>query len=309
MKKLVVTIPAYNEAETIGHVITSIPRSIEGISKVEVLVLNDGSTDDTIEVAKKAGADYIVSHKQNLGLAKTFDDALTEALKRKADIIVNTDADGQYDQSEISQLVQPILEEKADMVIGDRQVKKLDWMTSTKKYGNIVGSAVVRWLTGINVNDASSGFRAMSAHAARKFNLVSGHTYTHDTIVQAAHKDITIVEVPITFSKRAVGQSRLITNVFTHINKSLATIVRSILMYRAFAVMTWIGALLLVTGFLLSIRYLWFFYHGSGAGHVQSLLLAAVVVIVGVNTIFLGVLADLISHNRKILEDIYERLP
>lgn len=309
MKKLIVTIPAYNEAKTITDVIKSVPRKIKGIDKVEILVISDGSKDNTEEVAKKAGADHVVRNKKNLGLAKTFDKALRTAVDLGADIIVNTDADNQYDQAQIVDLIQPILDGKADMVMGDRQVPKLEWMVPQKKYGNMLGSWFVSSVSGIDFNDASSGFRAFTRECARSFTLLAAHTYTHETILQAAQKDLVVVEVPITFRRRTEGQSRLISNVFTHVKRSLATISRSIMMYNAFRVLTRIGTTLIVIGGLIGIRFLYFFMKGLGNGHVQSLILASMLVIVGFNTIFLGVLADLISHNRKILESLYARDP
>ncbi len=308
MKKLIVTIPAYNEAGSIAEVIKSIPRKIKGIEKVEVLVLSDGSTDGTEEVAKKAGADHVVRNKKNLGLAKTFDKALQTAVALGADVIVNTDADNQYDQGEIPLLLEPILKGEADMVMGDRQVPKLDWMVTSKKYGNMLGSMFVSSVSGIDFNDASSGFRAFTRECAQQFTLLAAHTYTHETILQAGQKDLVVKEVPITFRKRTEGESRLISNVFSHVRKSLLTISRSVMMYSAFKVLNRIGITLIVLGALIGARFVYYYSIGLGSGKIQSLILAAILVIVGFNTVFLGVLADLISHNRKILESIYARI-
>jgi len=305
--KLIVTIPAYNEEKTIADVIRSIPRHLDRIDSVEVLVLSDGSTDSTMEVARNAGAEHVLNNKRNIGLAKTFARILDEAVARGADIIVNTDADNQYDQNEIPLLIEPILNGTADMVNGDRQVKKLDWMKSSKKYGNMVGSAFVRKISGTKLNDASSGFRAFTKESAQKFILLAEHTYTHETIIQAGNKNLAITEVPITFKQRTVGESKLITNVGVHIQKSLMTIFRSVMMYKAFRVLAWIGALLIMLGLVLGARFVFYFSQGLGVGHIQSLILAAILIITGVNTVFLGVIADLISHNRKILERMYEK--
>lgn len=305
--KLIVTIPAHNEEKTITDVIHSIPRHIDGIDVVEVLVLSDGSTDHTVEAAQNAGANYVLTNKRKLGLAKTFARILDEALARGADIIVNTDADNQYDQSEIINLIQPILHAGVDMVNGDRQVKRLTWMKTSKKYGNMLGSAFVRTISGTELNDASSGFRAFTRNAAKKFILLSEHTYTHETIIQAGNKNLSVAEVPITFKRREVGESKLISSVGSHVKKSFATIIRSVMMYKAFKVLLLTGTLLIILGAILGIRFVYYFMNGLGFGHIQSLILAAILIITGVNTIFLGVIADLISHNRKILEKIYER--
>ena len=301
--RLIVTIPAYNEEKSIGKVIRSIPRKIKEIDKVEILVASDGSTDNTVKEARKAGAEHIVSNKKSLGLAKTFKRALDGALSLGADIIVNTDADNQYDQREIPKLIKPILEGKADMVIGDRQVEKLDHMPFSKKYGNIFGSWVIRFLTGTNIRDASSGFRAFTREAAESFNLLSTHTYTHETIIQAVNKDLAIMEVPVTFRKREHGQSRLISGVFGHIKRSLTTIVRTILMYKAFKYLVALGSLLMGIGFLGALRFLYLFLTGNGAGHIQSLILSSILISIGFMTAVMGVLADLIGINRRMIEE------
>lgn len=302
--KLIVTIPAYNEEKTIGKVIKSIPRRIKGVSKVEILVINDGSKDKTEKEAKKAGADYILSHKINRGLAQTFADGMQEALKHGADIIVNTDADNQYKQEEIPKLIEPILKRKADMVIGNRQVEKLNHMPLAKKYGNIIGSWTIRILTGCNVRDASTGFRAFTRECAQKFNLISSHTYTHETIIQAVNKDLVIAEVPVKFKKRTSGSSRLISGIWSHIKKSAATIIKAILMYKAFKVLVTLGLFIMSLGILGGLRFLYFFFTGNGAGHVQSLILSSILISIGFTTCVMGILADLISINRKIIEEI-----
>lgn len=300
--KLIVIIPAYNEEKTIGEVIRSIPRKIRGISKVEVLVINDGSKDKTTKEARKAGADYVLSHKINRGLTQTFADGLQEALRLGADIIVNTDADNQYKQEEIPKLIGPILKGEADMVIGNRQVEKLNHMPLAKKYGNILGSFTIRFLTGSKIKDASSGFRAFSREAARQLKLFSYHTYTHETIIQALNKNLVIAEIPITFRKRRYGESRLISGVWSHIKKSAATILRTILMYKAFKVLVTLGLFIMSLGVLGGLRFLYFFFTGNGAGHVQSLILSSILISIGFTTCVMGILADLISINRKLIE-------
>jgi len=301
---LFVTIPAYNEAETIGTVIQSVPRSINGVDEVYVLVSDDGSEDDTAQAAREAGADYVLHRRRNKGLAETFRELSEEAYRLGGDIMVNTDADNQYDQREIPRLVTPILEENADLVLGDRQVPSLVHMPRSKQIGNQLGSATVRSLSGLSVTDASTGFRAYSRDFLWALHLFSEHTYTHETLIFAANYRFRVTEVPVTFRPRASGDSRLIGNVVSHIQRSGVVIVRSILMYKAYRLLVWIGALLCLGGLLLGVRYLVFFLSGDlGAeGHVQSLILATILISVGFSTVITGVLADLIKVNRLLLE-------
>jgi glycosyltransferase involved in cell wall biosynthesis len=300
---LIVTIPAYNEEETIADVVRSIPKKINGISKIDVLVWSDGSTDDTAAIAKKSGASFVFSSKKNLGLARTFDLATTKAVELGADIIVNTDADNQYDQKEISLLIQPILSKQADVVNGDRQVEKLDHMPLSKKLGNLLGSQVIRILTGLAINDASSGFRAYTAQAITALNIFSRHTYTHETLVQIAFSDFAITEVPVTFRARKGGSnnSRLIKGVLSHIVKSGSTIIRTLLMFKALRVFVTLGMVSLSLSALLGLRYLWYFFLGASAGHIQSLILASMLFNLGLLLALVGVIADLIAINRKIM--------
>lgn len=301
---LLVIIPAYNEEKTIGKVIKSIPRRIAGIKRIEVLVVDDGSTDNTVKEAKKAKANYIISHKKNQGLAKTFSDGIDKALELGADVIVNTDADDQYDQREIPKLLKPILRSRADMVIGNRQVEKLDHMPLSKKCGNILGSFTIRLLTGSKIKDISSGFRAFSRETARQLKLFSYHTYTHETIIQAINKNLVIAEIPVTFRKRKYGKSRLISGVWSHIKKSTATIIRTVLMYKAFKVLVTLGFFIMFLGILGGLRFLYFSFTGNGAGHVQSLIFSSILISIGFTTCVMGILADLISINRKIIEEV-----
>lgn len=297
--KLFVIIPAYNEAKTISKVIQSIPKKIKGIKTIRTLVWSDGSSDQTVAIAKQAGADFIFESKRNLGLAKTFNLASKKAVELGADIVVNTDGDNQYDQQEIPLLLEPILQGQADIVNGDRQVNKLEHMPWPKKYGNQLGSFVIRLLTGLKLNDASSGFRAYTKEAIESFNILSSHTYTHETIIQAVFKDLTIAEVPVTFKKRTTGGSRLISNVWSHIKKSGATIIRTILMYKAFKYLLTLGLIIMAIGMCGVLRFLYFVFQGSGGGHIQSLIIASIFISIGFNTILMGVVADLISINRK----------
>lgn len=304
--KLIVIIPAFNEEKSLPSVIKSIPTKIPGISKIEVLVLNDGSTDATVRVAKKAGATYAVSHSKRAGLATSFKDAVAAALFRGADIIVNTDADNQYDQREIGKLIQPILKKEADLVIGDRQVATLSHMPWQKKYGNRLGSFVIRWLTGTSVRDASSGFRAFTAECARSLMITSAHTYTHEMIIDAHFKNKTIVDIPITFRERKNGVSRLIAgNIIQHVMKSAATIIRTILLYKAFRVFSTVGSVIIGSGVIGIVRFLVLsFLFNESKGHVQSLILSSILIAMGFNILILGFIADLIAYNRGLLEEI-----
>ncbi|OGZ32166.1 MAG: hypothetical protein A3I88_02485 [Candidatus Portnoybacteria bacterium RIFCSPLOWO2_12_FULL_39_9] len=306
--KLLVIIPAYNEEESIGLVIKEIPRQIEGVNKVEVLVIDDGSVDKTVQLAKGAGADYVFSNKTNRGLSFSFKRGLEEALKLGADIIVNTDADFQYDQSEIVKLIQPILQDKADLVFGDRQIKKIDHMSLKNKYGNIIGSFFLRLITGSNIIDASSGFRAFSKKSAMQFSIFSDHTYTHETIIQAVDKRMRLAQIPVTFRKRQTGQSRLIRGFFKHIERSLLVIVKVVLIYKPLKVFFILGGVNFLLGILIGLRYLYFFFIGGAGGHIQSLILASILISIGVIIIVMGLLADLINTNRKIIEEILLRL-
>lgn len=306
--KLVVIIPAFNEEQTIEKVINEIPRKINGIDIVEILVINDGSTDNTRKIALSAGADKVIENKKNLGLAKTFKRGLEEAVIAGADIIVNTDADGQYNQAEIPKLIEPILQKKADLVIGDRQVKNLKFMKFGNKYGNLLGSLVLRKLSGTNVTDASSGFRAFSREAALRLNIHFNHTYTHETIIQAVAKNLTIINIPIEFRERKAGKSKLIRNIFTHIRTSLLIIIRTIVLYKPLKILFYTGTIIILPGIFLGIRFLYYYLSTGGAGKVQSLILASTLVIIGFMIIVLGLIGDLISANRRMNEEILYRI-
>lgn len=301
--KLIVTIPALNEEISIAGVIKSIPRQIDGIDQVEVLVLDDGSSDKTVAKAKEAGADIVVSNTHNIGLAKTFKKALAVSLEKGADIIVNTDADGQYEQAEIPKLIKPVLTKQAGMVIGDRQVAKLDFMKPGNKYGNLLGSWVLRKLTGTDIKDASSGFRAFSRETALHLNIFNNHTYTHETIIQAHYKKISTGQIPITFKQRDGGGSRLIKNLYTHIKNSGLVIIRTILLYRPLRALFFTGLMIMLPGIMLGLRFVLSFLSDQGDGKIQSLILASMLIIIGFNVIVLGLIGDLISKNRELNEE------
>lgn len=306
MTTLIVTIPAYNEEKTIGKVIREIPRKIFGIDKIFILLADDGSQDKTVERAQEAGADFIISHP-NRGLALNFKMALEEALKLGADIIVNIDADGQYDSEEIPKLIKPILERRAEIVLGDRQIRKLSWMSFGNKYGNILGSWFLRKLTGLNIIDASTGFRAFTREAALRLSVMTRHTYTHETLIQAADQDLPMAQVPVEFRRRQ-GRSRLISNLRSHIFKASITIIRTFTVYKPLRVMLTLGGILFLIGFVLIIRFLYFWFVAGGAGHIQSLIIASVFMMIGFQTIVLGLVASAIGWSRKLKEEILYRI-
>lgn len=306
--KLIVQIPAYNEQDSICEVIKSIPRKMHGIEKVEVLVINDGSKDQTIEEAKKAGADYIISNIGNKGLAYTFQRGINEALKLGADIIVNTDADNQYNQKEIPKIVNPILEKRADLVSGNRKFMSLKHMPGIKKFGNNAGTKIVSLGSGIKLDDVSSGFRAFSREAALRLFVTATHTYTHETLIQAARNRLKILEVPIEFRKRKTGESRLITSKWLHAKKTVSIMVRSSLNYQPLKVFSNLGLILITMGLILYFRWIWYTYLGPGGDHLQSLLVGAVLIIFGGLSVFLGFIADMLATNRRYLEEILYRI-
>ena len=306
--KLIITIPAYNEENTLGKVIEEIPRTIPDIDEVQVLVIDDGSTDLTADVATKAGADKILTHKQNMGLAKTFRDGLNAALEMGADIIVNTDADNQYNGSEITKLIAPILEGRADIVLGDRQIDHLDHMPRGNLWGNKLATRVVRWTTHLPIRDAQTGFRAFSREAASRMNLTGDYTYTQETIIQAANKNLTIEQVPIEFRKRE-GKSRLISSIFRYARSAGVTIFRSFGAYHPFVIFSAIGLGCILLGLIIGFRVIiHFLATGAVTPYLPSALLTTVLVIVGSLAILFGLLADMIRNQRLLAEEILYRL-
>ena len=305
--KLIVQIPCYNEAETLPATIAAIPRRIEGIDRVEILVIDDGSSDGTADIARRLGADHVVRHSRNRGLAATFATGLDACLKRGADIIVNTDGDNQYEGADIPLLVKPILDGSADIVIGDRQTSTVAHFSRNKKRLQSLGSRIVRLLSRTDVPDAVSGFRAISRNAALRLNIVSGFSYTIEMVIQAGRKRLTVVSVPV--RTRAVGRpSRLFKSIPGFLQRSLATMLRIYAMYQPLKVFALAGAVLLVIGLLPILRFLWFYAIGDGGGHVQSLILGSVLVVIAVLTFLIGLVADLIGFNRQLLETTLEKV-
>ncbi|WP_394521600.1 glycosyl transferase [Pantoea sp. SGAir0184] len=301
--KLIIQMPCFNEAETLEIALAALPRAVEGFDKVEWLIIDDGSTDNTVEVAKKCGVDHIVQHMGNKGLAVAFMSGIENCLKLGADVIINTDADNQYDASNIPDLVEPILAHRSEMVIGARPISTIEHFSPAKKMLQKLGSWVVRGASKTNIPDAPSGFRAISRNAAQKLMVFSEYTYTLETIIQAGQKDISICSVPVNVNED-LRPSRLVKSIPSYIQRSIFTIIRIFVIYRPFRFFLTIGLILMLCGLSISLRYLYFFITNSGEGHIQSLILSAVLLMMGFQTILVSFLADLLSANRKLLEDI-----
>jgi glycosyltransferase involved in cell wall biosynthesis len=306
--KLIITIPAYNEEDTIKKVIREIPQSIPGIDGIQILVIDDGSTDHTGEVASQAGADTILLHKHNMGLAITFRDGLNKALDMGADIIVNTDADLQYNGTEIPKLIAPILEGRADIVLGDRQIDRLDHMPRGNLWGNKIATRIVRWITHLPIQDAQTGFRAFSRDAALKMNLTGDYTYTQETIIQAANKNLIIAQIPIEFRRRE-GSSRLISSILRYAESAGVTLFRSFSAYHPFLIFSIIGFGCILLGLLFGFKVIHqFLTTGMVTPYLPSALLTTVLIIVGCLAILFGLLADMIRTQRMLAEEILYRL-
>ncbi len=301
--KLIIQIPCYNEAETLEIALNDLPKHIDGIDEIEYLIINDGSKDNTVEVAKNWGVNYVVNFKQNKGLAKGFMAGLDACLRNGADIIVNTDADNQYVGDDIEKLVRPILEGKADMVIGERPIDQTEHFSPLKKKLQHFGSWVVRKASKTDIPDAPSGFRAYSREAALRMNVVNEYTYTLETIVQAGRNKIAVTSVPIR-TNGELRPSRLFNSMMGYVKKSMLTIIRAFLMYKPLMFFSVLGGILSLGGVGIGIRFLFFYFGGTGAGHIQSLILASMLIILGVMTVIVGLQGDIIAANRKLLEDI-----
>lgn len=301
--KLIIQIPCYNGAETLEIALNALPKHIDGIDTIEYLIINDGSKDNTVEVAKNWGVHYVVNFRRNKGLAKGFMAGLDACLRNGADIIVNTDADNQYCGADIEKLVRPILEGKTDIVIGERPIDQTEHFSPLKKKLQHFGSWVVRKASNSDIPDAPSGFRAYSREAAMRLNVVNEYTYTLETIVQAGRDKIAMTSVPIR-TNGELRPSRLFSSMFGYVKKSMLTIIRAFMMYKPLRFFTILGAIPLVLGVLLGVRFLVFLFQGAGGGHVQSLILASLLIMIGIQTVIVGLQADVIAANRKILEDI-----
>jgi glycosyltransferase involved in cell wall biosynthesis len=305
--KLIIQIPCYNEEETLSLTVRDLPKEIPGVDQIEVLVIDDGSTDRTAEVAREAGVDYIVRLTNNKGLAEGFMVGLDACLRLGADIIVNTDADNQYNGQDIPRLIEPILEGKADMVVGDRQINDVEYFSPIKKKLQNLGSWVVRNVSGTDIPDATSGFRAFSREAALRLNVVSRFTYTLETIIQAGKKNIALTHVPVRTNGK-LRESRLFKSIPSYIKKSIGTILRIYTMYEPLRMFVAFGGFIFGLGLILSFRFLYFYLTGDRDGHIQSLILASVFFIIGFQTMVLGLLADLSGNNRRLIEDALYRI-
>ena len=302
-----VSIPCYNEEETLELAYNDLPRHIDGIDTIEYLIINDGSQDNTVKRARELGFHHIVSFKRNKGLAKGFMAGIDACLHLGADIIVNTDADNQYCGADIEKIVRPILDEKADIVIGERPIDDTEHFSWKKKKFQHLGSWVVRVASGTDIPDAPSGFRAYSREAALRLNVVNEYTYTLETIIQAGNNKTAMTSVPIRTNPET-RPSRLFSSMWRYMKRSSTVITRSFVMYKPLKFFMTIGLVLLLFGAVLGIRFLILMAMGEGDGHVQSLILTAILVMMGFQTITIGLLGDTISSNRKLLEDVQYRV-
>jgi glycosyltransferase involved in cell wall biosynthesis len=305
--KLIVQIPAYNEAATIAQTLRDIPRKIDGVTSVETLVIDDGSSDGTADAARKAGANHVVQLKSHQGLSAAFRAGIDAALRLGAAIIVNTDADNQYSGADIVRLIAPIVRGSAEVVIGDRETATSPHMSALKRFLQHVGSWAVGLASGVSVADVTSGFRAFSREAAMQINVFNPFTYTLETIIQSGNRNLGVQSVTVR-TNAPTRPSRLYRGMGTYLRKSMATIFRIYTLYKPLKTFFAIGALLLLAGTAVGARFLWLFSRGLGGGHVQSLILAAVFLIIGFQTMLIGLLADLISVNRRISEEVLIRL-
>lgn len=305
--KLIIQIPCYNEAETLEIALNDLPKHIDGIDEIEYLIINDGSKDNTVEVAKKWGVHYVVNFRRNKGLAKGFMAGLDACLRNGADIIVNTDADNQYCGEDIEKLVRPIIEGKTDIVIGERPIDQTEHFSPLKKKLQHFGSWVVRKASNSAIPDAPSGFRAYSREAAMRLNVTNEYTYTLETIVQAGREKIAMESVPIR-TNGELRPSRLFNSMMGYVKKSMVTIIRAFMMYKPLKFFSIVGLIPFLIGAGLGVRYLIYLGLGQAGGHVQSLILASILIMMGFMTIIIGLQADIIAANRKILEDIQYRV-
>jgi glycosyltransferase involved in cell wall biosynthesis len=306
--KLIIQIPCLNEAQTLPATLADLPKSVPGIDVIETLVIDDGSRDGTADVARACGVNHIVRMRRNKGLAAAFIAGIDAAVKQGADFIVNTDADNQYAGNEISKLIAPLLTGEADIVIGDRNIAEVAHMSWRKRQLQRLGSWVVRQVSGTTVPDTTSGFRAYTREAALRMTIVSEFSYTLESIIQAGKKRMAIAHVSVQTNPRT-RDSRLFDSIFSYIKRSAATIVRIYAMYEPLKVFTYIGVVVFAGGFSLGLRFLYYYlFVDRGIGHIQSLILAAVLMIVGFQVLLIGLLADVISANRKLLEDLVYRV-
>jgi glycosyltransferase involved in cell wall biosynthesis len=305
--KLIIQIPCLNEAATLPATLRDLPTSIPGIDVIETLIIDDGSRDETSAVARACGVTHIVRFRRNKGLAAAFMAGIDAAVKSGADYIVNTDADNQYAGADIAKLVEPLIAGTADICIGDRNIQALSHLSPSRKFLQRLGSWVVRQVSSTQVPDTTSGFRAYTREAALRMSIVSEFSYTLESIIQAGKRRMAIANVPVSTNPRT-RESRLFDSVFSYIKKSGATIVRIYASYEPLKVFSYIGFSLFGIGFLISLRFLYYYVTGTGMGHLQSLILSAVLMILGFQIVLIGLVADLMSGSRKLLEDLLYRV-
>ena len=305
--KLIIQVPCYNEAETLAITLQALPREVAGFSKVEWLVIDDGCTDNTVEVARSHGVDHVISFSGNQGLARSFVAGLEASVRLGADVIVNTDADNQYSAADIPALVAPVLAGKAEIVVGARPIEVIESFSGVKKLLQKIGSGVVRLFSNTDIPDAPSGFRAISRDAALRLNVFSDYTYTLETIIQAGQKNIAITSVPVRVNKE-LRPSRLMKSLSSYVVKSVVTIARIFVLYKPFRFFMSVGVVVFSTGFLIGLRFLYYYVTGDGDGHIQSLILSSILLGVGFQAILVAFLADLLAMNRRLMEDVQYRL-
>ncbi|MCG7927961.1 MAG: glycosyltransferase family 2 protein, partial [Candidatus Thiodiazotropha taylori] len=304
--KLIIQIPCYNEEKTLAVALAELPREVPGFDQVEWLIIDDGSTDNTRQIALDNGVDHVVGYTKNQGLARGFMLGLDACVKQGADVIVNTDADNQYNASYIPDLTKPIVDGKADMVIGARPIQMIEHFSLTKKMLQHLGSSVVRKVSHTNIPDAPSGFRAFSREAAMKLNVFNEYTYTLETIIQAGMKQMAVTSVPVEVNED-LRPSKLVKSISSYIKKSIITILRIFVVYKPFRFFLAISLVLFSLGMVLGLRFLYYYLTGDGQGHVQSVVLAGVMMGIGFQTFLVAFVADLLSVNRKLLEEVQYR--
>lgn len=305
--KLIIQIPCFNEAATLPATVAALPRALPGVDAIEVLVIDDGSTDGTAEAARAAGVDHVLRVARNKGLAKAFSAGIDACLKLGADVIVNTDGDNQYHGPDVARLVAPILAGQADVVVGERRGAGVAGFGPAKRALQRLGSWVVRQASGTAVPDATSGFRAYTREAALQLNVVSDFTYTLETLIQAGSRGLALAYVPVD-TNVVERPSRLFRGALEYVARSASTIVRIYAMYRPLRIFVTLGLLLAAVGGLVGLRFVFFYLRDGGAGHVQSLILAAVLLIVGFQTVLIGLVADVLAANRRTMEDVLVRV-
>lgn len=304
--KLVIQIPSYNEAESLPRMLNDLPKTVKGVDEIAILVINDGSKDSTAAVAREKGC-HVVSHTRNLGLARTFMTGIETALSMGADLIVNTDADNQYDASCIEALIQPILNREAEMVIGERPIESIESFSWLKKRLQRIGSRMVAVLSGTQIRDAPSGFRAYSRKAAEQLNVFNEYTYTLETLIQAGHRNITVTSVPVNVN-HVERPSRLVKSIPSYIRRSILTMFHVFLLYSPMKFFFTLGTLFVLLGMIPGIRFLYAYFTVGGAGKIQSLIFMAVLIVAGLLCYTVGLITDLIAVNRQLLEDLRVRV-